>query len=142
MSKIRQVMFLPLVDAIQLIPRDGVAMISITDPGVNNEVLFPDWQDVLFLQFHDIDPTKFKTLPNGTIPFDVDAAQQIIGFLGVTEDHIHTIIVHCHAGASRSGAVAKFIAELYDLSFNHDYDSYNPFVYKTLRDEYVRMCLE
>lgn len=34
---------------------------------------------------------------------------------------IETLIVHCHAGKSRSAAVAKFAAEMFDLPFDHAY---------------------
>jgi predicted protein tyrosine phosphatase len=42
------------------------------------------------------------------------------------------IVVHCHAGISRSGAVAKWIAEQYKLDFNQDYQLFNKHVYRQL----------
>jgi hypothetical protein len=41
--------------------------------------------------------------------------------------------VHCQAGKHRSAAVAKFIAERYDLSGGvRIYEDHNPLVYRTL----------
>ncbi len=38
------------------------------------------------------------------------------------------IVVHCRAGISRSAAVSKWIAETYQLPFDHDYQHYNKLV--------------
>lgn len=141
MSKLKQVIFLPYVDAIKLIPRQGTALISILDPGTKDPEFDAAWTNILRMKFHDIDMTTQTAILNSWVLFDELMADKIIDFLSEVERTCHTIVVHCHAGASRSGAVAKFIAELYDLPFNRTYASYNKFVYQTLRDEYVHRCM-
>lgn len=105
-------------------------VISITQPG-ETVALKEGWHSVLRLHFHDIDvPEEPYTL------FGDRHANEIIDFLeGVAETgEIEGILVHCQAGISRSAAVAKWVAERYDLSFPGQYMLYNKHVYRALRD--------
>jgi predicted protein tyrosine phosphatase len=128
----KKVMFLSklIVQAIDLEPHvgDKVALISIRCPEDDPAELKGTWRDVLYLTFHDIEgfiEERYKL-------FSEDDAQQIIDFVNKVADFVTTLIVNCDAGISRSAGVAKFIAELYDLEFNHEYSLYNKKVYSTL----------
>jgi predicted protein tyrosine phosphatase len=52
----------------------------------------------------------------GAAHFDKDHAEEILRWLDEVEGKMDKVFVHCLAGRSRSAAVAKFIAEKYDLS--------------------------
>lgn len=58
--------------------------------------------------------------------------QFILGLRSMPQ--IETLIVHCHAGKSRSATVAKFAAELFSLPFDRAYDGYNTTVYELLHN--------
>ena len=64
--------------------------------------------------------------------FSEEQAAAILAFVEEVKDSTDIMVVHCDAVISRSGAVAKFIAEKYDLPFNHSYTLYNKHVYRTL----------
>jgi len=61
-------------------------------------------------------------------------ALEIVNFVQAIAPNVEGIMVHCKAGISRSAAVAKWIAEIYQLPFNHAYDYYNKHVYKMLSE--------
>jgi len=42
------------------------------------------------------------------------------------------VIVHCEGGISRSAAVSKFVAQIYNLEFPEGYSLYNRHVFSTL----------
>jgi predicted protein tyrosine phosphatase len=107
-------------------------IISITDPGWGDAKLTEAaWGSILRLRFHDID----KAWQNYVLISD-EHADAVIAWLKEHEDEFKTVIVHCAAGISRSAAVAKFIAEVYDLDFPEDYFLYNKLVYSTLRKRF------
>ncbi|MDY0198974.1 MAG: dual specificity protein phosphatase family protein [Tenuifilaceae bacterium] len=109
-------------------PKSDWIIISINEPlSITN--LKEGWLDILPLTFEDLDIRL-----NDYLIFNNDDAKQIIDFVEKYENQASTIIVHCHAGISRSAAVAKFIAEKYDLKFNHNYFLYNKLVYKILNE--------
>jgi predicted protein tyrosine phosphatase len=107
-------------------------IISITDPDWKDAPLTEEaWGDILRLKFHDID----KAWQNYVLISD-EQADEIIAWLKEHEDEFKKIVVHCAAGISRSAAVAKFIAEVYDLQFPESYNLYNKLVYSTLRKRF------
>lgn len=108
-------------------PSKNVSVISIRDPGevVSN---LAGWEKVLSIECHDIDCAVegFKLFSN-------DQAAQIIDFIKDS----NFILIHCHAGVSRSGAVAKFISELgYELFTFPESDNscYNKHIYSVLTE--------
>jgi hypothetical protein len=141
--------FIPEAVAMRVAPAPNMAMISISDfeydPSNIMKVglprmaaLTPGWQNLLRLNFHDID------VPNGDfIMFNALHARAVITFLkGLDVEKIDTVIVHCFAGISRSAAVAKFVADFFDIEiFNHDYPLYNKRVYATLKKEFKEEAL-
>lgn len=120
----------------KLIPHPRTAVISITSPG---RIDLPEFSDnfgaVLRLQFHDFDgkTTRYDVPSEKLVPFDEGMAQQIIDFVNALKaKKIDTLVVHCHAGISRSAAIAKFAAEINESYFPPFYRLYNVLVYNTL----------
>lgn len=86
-------------------------VISINDSG-NNTVIYknPYIIDVLTLHFDDItEEQKMKYKLNSKLVTREDI-KQIKEFVDKYKDNINTIIVHCTAGISRSGAVGCVLA--------------------------------
>lgn len=111
---------------------DTYAVISIQDTHTDGFGLrFAEnrfCKGVLTLLFDDI------TRPvEGAQLFTAEMAEQIIAFIRAHQD-ADTLLVHCYAGQSRSGAVGAFAMHLLGrdntgLLRSHDY---NPYVYDTL----------
>lgn len=104
------------------------AVISIS--GMNPAVLKDGWHSVLRLEFDDIDVEE-----EPYIIFNELHAEQIIDFVTEACDshEVEGILIHCQAGISRSAAVAKWIAERYELPFPDKYMLFNKHVYRVLR---------
>jgi predicted protein tyrosine phosphatase len=112
----------------------NTAVISITTPGDKQARLKDGFHQVIRLQFDDlyeelirdhvgyvpdITPTGPVLWHNLTMP-DITHAQAIVQFLeGLNCDHI---IVHCHAGISRSAGVAQFIVDHYGAKIDQSND--------------------
>lgn len=95
-----------------------VAMISITLRGP--AMVQDGWFDVLRLEFQDTDDSS------ELFAFDPLHARRIDDFVAnAAELGAAGILVHCHAGISRSAAVAKWIALQYKLPFDNRYDQHN-----------------
>ena len=125
---IREVSFLSQAgaEAMRPLPREGV--ISITGSGYPQARLRRGWSRVLRLVFDDVEKPIF-----GAAHFDKDHAEEILRWLDEVEGKVDKVFVHCHAGRSRSAAVAKFIAEKYDLSGGiRVYEEHNSRVHKIL----------
>lgn len=131
---LKEVMFCSQSQAETLHPGMGWAIISITEPHNRPVNLHPEWNHILRLEFHDIDPGWESQCPQheSMVLMDEDHAREIVRFVNRLKLSVHTLVVHCRAGVGRSAAVAKWLAERYQLSFKHDYDLYNRHVYSTL----------
>lgn len=67
-------------------------------------------------------------------------AKNVIKFAEELPKNTKSIVVHCHAGISRSAAVAKFLAEeIYKDYFPEKYMLYNKLVYRTLINTWQKM---
>lgn len=111
-----------------------LAMISISS-GIPAK-LQHGWHSVLRLQFDDIDVAEPEFQPaEPYVIFNEDHAKQVIEFVTAAKEsgQVEGIMVHCHAGISRSAAVAKWIAEKYGLPFSESYSLYNRHIYRVLR---------
>jgi predicted protein tyrosine phosphatase len=89
--------------------------------------------NVLVLKFDDISEDIEVPIvrPSGTImlllkAFNTEQAKQIIDFLGANR-HKETLLIHCHAGVSRSGAVATFANDYYMQDYNA-FKADNPYI--------------
>lgn len=133
---VKQVSHIAKSHAEALYPTSDRALISIVEPGEHKNLAV--WTNILHLQFHDADDSGYfwsaiGALPHDAVMFDEGHARSIIEWVDKVHKEVDHIIVHCHYGISRSGAVAKFIAEKYNLPFNEQYKDYNKTVYKTLK---------
>jgi predicted protein tyrosine phosphatase len=92
-----------------------VAIISIADSD-DSHVLPQDTSNIIRLTFDDIIPTVEYRLVD-RIMFNEEHAVKIINFLNdiKNNDTISALIINCHAGVSRSGAVAKFARKFLDF---------------------------
>lgn len=115
---------------------DTYAVISIQDAhngGFGIQFTTNDYcKDVLTLLVDDI----YKEV-DGAVLFNKEHAKQIFDFVEKNKDGVDTILVHCHAGQSRSAAVAAFLEKIY---FGKDdiYNSHrvNDYIYKALEEAY------
>lgn len=110
-------------------PQGDTAIISITNHGKPIAVIPDGFHSVLRLEFDDLYEEYFGE-PVGSVPDmcasgpllrfgevlpDARHAQQIVDFIRNAElTKCEHIIVHCHAGVSRSAAVAVYIKNQYD----------------------------
>lgn len=85
-------------------------VISIGDPGEDMPPMSHHVKDVLRIECHDIpDNVAIEDLDRTFRQFDWHDARRILEFEHRYQDH--DIIVHCHAGISRSCAVALYLAD-------------------------------
>jgi predicted protein tyrosine phosphatase len=111
--------------------------------GINDEHYFKqNHSNVLNMEFYDIDK---EVEINGKVyvPFTTEQANRIIDFIEVNKNKHY--IIHCHAGISRSGAVAQFITDFYGWAdkstFRYQYSQRivpNTEVTKKLKEEWFR----
>lgn len=109
------------------------ALISISQPG-DPAQLIDGWHAVHRVDFHDADPDRTTTRKRKEVRVVMDAkqAKEINKFVKDVAPNVRGILVHCQGGISRSAAVAKWIAELYSLQFDHSYALHNKHVYRLL----------
>ena len=132
---IREVHFLSRSQAVTMAPYGREGIISITSPGEGRANLRKGWRRVLRIQFDDI----LRVTPKRTL-FGNDHADVIIKWLRKVDEHLDALYVHCQAGKHRSAAVAKFIAERYDLLGGvRVYEDHNLLVYRILVRRWRRM---
>jgi predicted protein tyrosine phosphatase len=125
---IREVHFLLRSQAVTMAPYGREGIISITSSGEGRANLKKGWRRVLRIQFHDI----LRTTPKRNL-FGDEHADTIFEWLRKVDESLAILYVHCQAEKHRSAAVAKFIAERYDLSGGvRIYGDHNPLVYRVL----------
>lgn len=96
----------------------------------------PEWPDQMTEEEH-----KAACTWDGDRAPELSDAKQIAAFVAM--HHASTkptrLVVHCHGGVSRSAAVAKWVAETYDVPMpqlgdgEHELDGANPRVLRLLR---------
>jgi predicted protein tyrosine phosphatase len=112
-------------------------LISITEP--LNVVRFNTENPLLInycrLNFFDL-PEKTP----GVRCFNRKDAKKVLNFIESHKDNVDTIIVHCHAGANRSSALAAAISKIYngedDWFFSNIDFKINKLVYNTVLSVY------
>ena len=125
---IREVDFMSQARAEYFKPMKREAIISITGSCHPRANLRKGWSRVLRLVFDDVERPGF-----GAIPFDTYHAEVILIWLDAVVGKVDKVFVHCQAGRRRSAAVAKFIAEKYDLPGGiRVYEEHNGRVYRIL----------
>ena len=123
----KRVVFLSQAEAERTAALNNWAVISITQPSDADAALQPGWAAVLRMRFHDTDDAN-----SVLTVFNQEHAEAVVKFVREHEANVEGILVHCHAGISRSAAIAKFIADTYSLAFPDKYASYNKLIYRRL----------
>lgn len=121
----------------QVVPRDGYYLISINEPNDSYPCLKDGWQAVLYLKFDDV---EWKlTGKDGSIVtrefklFDDDAASKILEFVNKNKEDINMLVIHCHAGISRSVGVKVALESIINKTdLRNRYPLHNKLVYKIL----------
>ncbi len=127
-TTIREVSAITLLSARNWNAQPREAMISITGTGEPRVKLKKGWAYTLRLCFDDIEEPRI-----GRTLFSKEDADKVIDFLDKIEGKVDHVNVHCTLGQSRSPAIAKFIAERYDLPGGYRlHPTHNRHVYETL----------
>lgn len=149
----RIIRFTSRADACNTAPDQNWAVISISEPAEGPAPLKEGWEKVLRLVFHDADlkngivRTVSATLPGEQYTvFDEAMAKQVVDFYRDNiKDTQLNLLVHCHAGISRSAGVALALSAACDFSkvymgavpCDPRYSVYNKHVYRLVIDELV-----
>jgi len=83
------------------------------------------WYSIHRAFFHDVDPMVNKT-DEPHILMNAAHAEDIVAFVESVAPHIDIMFVNCQGGISRSAAVAKWIAERFNLPFDQHYAQVQP----------------
>jgi hypothetical protein len=118
-----KIIVLPISSAQNFAPGKLWYSISITDPGMQHPPLGDIFcEGVLRVAFDDI---EFQRAGKSLITND--QAKEIWQSVDSVWDKIEVLMIHCHAGASRSPAVAKAISMKYQPEFASFFDDlYSP----------------
>src|SRR5450830_459435 len=130
-AKLEKVIFCSQAVAETIGPWKDWALISISDPCSNRRRIKTGWGALLSLEFVDVDPVRFKDPHADALSefvFTEEHARMTVDFVREVAPYVSGIVVHCHAGVSRSAAVAKWIAGEYRIAFDGKYDKYNQHV--------------
>ena len=95
--------------------------------------LKPGFYAVHRAYFHDVDPVVNKT-NEPHILMNTSHADNIVAFVESVAPHIEILWVNCQGGISRSAAVAKWVAERFDLPFDSSYAAFNKHVYRLMTE--------
>lgn len=103
-------------------PAPDGAMISISDSSTQGFAL-PGWEQILYLRFDDLNhPTEFN--PNKPLRcFNEDMARQVAAFVQTLQDTPRALDlnIHCHAGVSRSAAIALWVSKTYGIALPENF---------------------
>lgn len=86
--------------------------ISITSPYSSKANLSPAFDDILRLEFDDVEDTDLSWVQ----PIDESDAARIVKFTDKYKNPKSNWLIHCAAGISRSTAVAEFLTEYIDYA--------------------------
>lgn len=133
----------------RLVNDPKIALISILNYNDTESIIEDIPGKSITLFFDDIGPDRenapecIRDIYDELTLFNEDHARNIIEFQKtIDENTITSIIVHCTAGISRSGAVSQFLQDIYHkndkdneiFNRNNRHIVPNKHVYKTLRD--------
>lgn len=121
-------------------PDSKMALIAIRGQDESNNINYSVWTNKLLLEFDDLT----RKHEDSDALFSDKHAEKLIEFVQGLPDTVNHIVIHCLAGVSRSGAVAKFLSgtvypECKDEQFDREYTLYNARVYKTLARVWKRI---
>lgn len=111
----------------------GVADWAVISVSEDTEVkLMEGWFAIHCVYFHDVVPSR--GCDQAHVLMNAQHARDIVDFVESVAPHLRRVLVHCKGGISRSAAVAKWVAERYDLPFDHGYALYNRHVCRLLTE--------
>lgn len=112
----RQLVALSRTDAERIPLVAGVAMISITAPE-KTPAQVPEYENLLRLSFADVDflSESLSIRATAKIPAAMtkEDAVEILAFVKALPPSVHTLLVHCEGGFSRSCGVVTALHQLY-----------------------------
>lgn len=112
----RQVFALSRADAERITLVSGVAMISIIAPG-KEPAQVPPYEHLLRLSFADVDfladDLSARAAEKLSAAMTKKDAEEILAFVAALPESVHTLLVHCEGGFSRSCGVVKALKQLY-----------------------------
>lgn len=113
---------------------DRVWIISITSPYCSTSTnqcppLVQDGEDRIALQFDDVDlnPPDPDLCDPDAVFFSEEMASKVVDFLRKANENSTNdlLVVNCHMGVSRSGAIANFARSVFNIDFS-DWRRMNP----------------
>jgi len=130
----QHIVFLSRKDAEAQPADSNWAVISITEPLRKPAKLADGWADILRLEFDDVDEHG-----KGAKLFTDQMAHHVLEYAEEVVNRGQSLLIHCHAGVSRSAAVAIALGQKHRLPvFNRTiqlspaYSLHNKFVYRLL----------
>ena len=119
-----------------LLVQTSYVVISIRDPHKRPAKVHKQagLRDVLFLSFHDAEPSHMMALSGKIKLMTPKQAKQIHQFVDKHKEDVGAIVVHCEQGMSRSPAVAAALCKTMggdDKNFWRDYQP-NMYVYRLM----------
>ena len=136
----RRVLFISRDRVEQMHPGPKTALISISDPDRRQARLRSGWHAVFRLAFDDLDPDTFpidfESDPDADdfAPMTIGQAVETASFVRERTRDSKTLVVHCRYGVSRSAGAAKAIAEYIGATYPWQYEGYNAYVYRLIKD--------
>ncbi len=122
--------------------RTQYAVISIHDPDKRRAKVKRQsgLRDVLYLAFHDAEPSAGFELPADIALITSAQADEIRDFVRRHQSDADTIVVHCEQGMSRSPAVAAAISDALGLDPRRFWQMHTPneYVYHMVADAFDR----
>jgi len=113
-------------------------VISVRDPGTKRARIpkAAGLLDVLYLAFHDAEPTASFVLSSYIHLMTRSQAQRIWQFVDQHRHGVSAIVVHCEQGMSRSPAIAAALAETLGESIDDilAFTQPNQYVFDLVRD--------
>ena len=125
------------------------ALISVREPTCKMEFPYDKIDRSLILKFDDAVAQPVDTLGIGNVYedfmlFDESMANSVLNFADElhNSENNYDLLIHCHAGISRSAAIQIALCQKYNRVYDQDYTLYNKLVYKTLMKTYLQKVVD
>ena len=119
-----------------ILVRTSYIVISIRDPD-RHKARIPrqsGLKGVLYLAFHDAEPSPNLKLPDDIVLMSEDQARQVWDVVRKWEGQVGTVVTQCEQGMSRSPAIAAALCRAYGGDWQSFFREYQPnrFVFDTM----------
>jgi len=122
---LRRVIFVSQMQAERMLGSPLAAVISVTGHGKEHPALGYRWHSIFRMAFDGVDPLTFPGANLNLRPISPDQATKIASFVSGLPSSVQALVIHCKSGISRSGGIAKAVAERFRLRFPVGYKEYN-----------------